>query len=77
MTAPPNFKEGVVPHLLGKEKRNDRKLHQSYVESEVPHAGAWFQRNQIPQNTIDKLNNSSIKDMDPAGIRIPRSFKLA
>jgi len=43
MTIPPNFREGgVIPHLLGKEKRNDRKLYQSYVESEVPHAGAWF-----------------------------------
>jgi hypothetical protein len=44
MTIPPNFKEcdGMVPTLLGKEKRNDRKLYQSFVESEVPHAGAWF-----------------------------------
>ena len=42
MTIPPNFKECDVPHLLGKEKRNYRKLYQSFVESEVPHAGAWF-----------------------------------
>jgi len=44
MTVPPNFRDGIVPHLLGKEKRNDRKLYQSFVEAEVPHAGAWFQR---------------------------------
>lgn len=42
MTLPPNFKESIVPHLLGKEKRNDRKLYESYGDAEVPHAGAWF-----------------------------------
>jgi hypothetical protein len=42
MSIPSNFTEYDVPHLLGKEKRNDRKLYQSFAESEVPHAGAWF-----------------------------------
>jgi hypothetical protein len=55
MVAPGNFKEGCVPNLLGKEKRNDRKLYQSFVEAEVPHAGAWFYRNKIPTNNIEKL----------------------
>ena len=52
MVVPPNISNDFVPKLLGTETREKRKevlekksKSQISKKFEVPHAGAWFQRN--------------------------------
>jgi hypothetical protein len=81
MVVPPNMTNDFVPLLHGTEKREKREIKKKSVSHfkenkfEVPHAGAWFQRRSQPKNQYEN-NNSSLDDKDPAGFRIPKSYKL-
>lgn len=52
----PNItQDGVHVRCLGSEKRH-KDLQKSFMETEVPHGGSWFKRNQIPNLTTMDIN---------------------
>ena len=63
--APSNLVQGGTGvGLLGTDRR-ERIPQNSFMQAEVPFAGAWFNRSQPPD-----VNTS------PAGMRIPKPLKL-
>lgn len=68
---PNMFSTAAIPEFRGKEKR-EKSLEKSYMQAEVPFAGSWISPKESPI-----LSGELNPNFTPAGLRIPKSLKLA
>lgn len=65
------YSTAAIPEFRGQEKRQ-KSLEKSFMQAEVPFAGSWISPKASPI-----LSGELNPNFAPAGLRIPKSLKLA
>ena len=66
---------GTQVALKGQEKR-DKNLNVAFFQTQVPHSGNWLNRNSTCDAVPRTKPSTRIEDMAPAGLRLPKTYKL-
>lgn len=61
--------------MKGQEKR-EKNLQLSFFQTQVPHSGTWINRNATADAVPKAIKGVKIEEMPPAGIRLPKTYKL-